>query len=471
MTQQSWITKPEEYIRGLVESYIFFQEEEDEDFSFSVSQASFYLKCKILPVMREWNKMDFLPSPEWLMLFCYVGDSCYTTLSSSGELALYKNLVMQLCLENRTLISLLNEVHQEKGLSPSVVGRALFLTCPLGDLSRSYQGPVSSFIRNFPDFLENFLLYFNSQYMAKVHMAGIDFSWIKEQLSLQTKEKALSLLNSPLRPRDIEQEKSFLKIKKKLEENFSSTNLLEEKFFQKYLKENSKSELFLNIYKKLRPLFQSPSFTFSKDSFGGGYQDISTQGKLQHLILSQLAYPEEEFWRRLSAKELLFYEPERLTQRANSEQWVFLDNSALTWGITRKASLAFSLAIWRQAKQEGAEVCLFGGGKLDKPFTSLDSPRELKRFLNFQRWRVNWERELPQLLSKAKEQIEKSLSLHLYICTEEGYREKIFQIIEKAPLPSELKLYLFTCNLANGKTELWKRERPWKKLFQIILLP
>src|SRR5205807_6694659 len=85
----------------------------------------------------------------------------------------------------------------------------------------------------------------------------------------------------------------------------------------------------------------------------GGYADVTTHGRPDQVLPSQLALDEWDFLRRYADHELLYFRREEPHTRTDHELLVLLDQGVRTWGDVRLVLAAAVLALGRLAGRRG----------------------------------------------------------------------------------------------------------------------
>jgi WD40 repeat protein len=113
------------------------------------------------------------------------------------------------------------------------------------------------------------------------------------------------------------------------------------------------AKVVLSFVMRLLPLFNGQMHGAGSQSWAmGGYNDVSRRGALHNILLSELAYPEEEFLRRLSEGETLYYKHTAPPQPQPYQTVALFDGSPLTWGNSRLLGVAATLALAVHAQRQ-----------------------------------------------------------------------------------------------------------------------
>ncbi|WP_422926617.1 hypothetical protein [Singulisphaera sp. PoT] len=88
----------------------------------------------------------------------------------------------------------------------------------------------------------------------------------------------------------------------------------------------------------------------------GGYSDLSTRGLPEQIVPSQLVLDSDEFVRRFSQNELLYFQRETPQSPFNLELILLLDQGVRTWGEVRPILVASLMALARRAERAGFSV-------------------------------------------------------------------------------------------------------------------
>jgi len=108
----------------------------------------------------------------------------------------------------------------------------------------------------------------------------------------------------------------------------------------------------------------------------GGYTDIVTQGKVEHLLPTQFALDEFEFLRRYAERELLYFRREEPPVQNREELIVLLDQGVRTWGDVRLVLAAGMLAFGKNASARELPFLVAttgNGGKIIDPLQAEDA--------------------------------------------------------------------------------------------------
>ncbi|MFO0675196.1 MAG: hypothetical protein U0169_01585 [Polyangiaceae bacterium] len=89
-----------------------------------------------------------------------------------------------------------------------------------------------------------------------------------------------------------------------------------------------------------------------------GYAGIGTKGSVDSLVLSELAWDEEEFGRRFVENELLYYARERSSDVADRLHYVLVDASASMRGDRQVFARGLSIALAKKLQLGGEDVWL-----------------------------------------------------------------------------------------------------------------
>ncbi|MBI5368428.1 MAG: hypothetical protein HZA54_15435, partial [Planctomycetes bacterium] len=187
----------------------------------------------------------------------------------------------------------------------------------------------------------------------------------------------------------------------------------------------------------------------------GGYADLTNRGPFDRLVISELAYPEEEFLRRHVEGEQLYYDLEAPPRQAPAVELVLLDGSPMTWGTPRLAGQAAALAVLERARAGRRAVRLFGAAEPLIEFSDLDTRAGLGRLLDHQRWRQGLEGPLAAVLSRAGETAaEVGAALDVFVCTEAGRVEEVERLLRALDRPPGLRAHLFSVDCLSGTARL-----------------
>lgn len=95
----------------------------------------------------------------------------------------------------------------------------------------------------------------------------------------------------------------------------------------------------------------------------GGYADITTRGRPEHLLPTQFGLEPDEFVRRFSENELLYFRREEPHSRLREEIVLLLDQGVRTWGEVRLLLTAAAMALARSAGKTGTPLRLATTGR------------------------------------------------------------------------------------------------------------
>jgi len=110
----------------------------------------------------------------------------------------------------------------------------------------------------------------------------------------------------------------------------------------------------LSLVETLEGMLTLPSRVLQRATLPtGGYTDLSTRGHPERILPSQLVLDGDEFIRRYSENELLFFEREAPQTPQSHGVVVLLDQGVRTWGHVRLILLAALLSLGRRAERSG----------------------------------------------------------------------------------------------------------------------
>jgi hypothetical protein len=98
----------------------------------------------------------------------------------------------------------------------------------------------------------------------------------------------------------------------------------------------------------------------------GGYADITTRGRPEHLLPAQFALDDLEFLRRFAERELLYFHREEPRAPTAEELVIVLDCGVRTWGDVRLVLTAAALALVRRAARLGTPSRLTSTGHVGR---------------------------------------------------------------------------------------------------------
>ncbi|MGZ3456716.1 MAG: hypothetical protein ACXVEF_44330, partial [Polyangiales bacterium] len=113
----------------------------------------------------------------------------------------------------------------------------------------------------------------------------------------------------------------------------------------------------------------------------GGYQGLARRGSLDSMVLTELAWDDDELSRRLLDDEVLFHARERSEEEAPRLHLVLVDASASMRGDRTTFARGVAIALAKRLELEGEEARVrFFDGRLYEPFGGVSSgPRGARR--------------------------------------------------------------------------------------------
>jgi hypothetical protein len=115
----------------------------------------------------------------------------------------------------------------------------------------------------------------------------------------------------------------------------------------------------LALASRLEAVLSIPSRRLDRRELqGGGYTDITTRGAPERILPIQFALDGEEFLRRFSERELLYFHREEFREPLTEELVILLDQGVRTWGDVRLLLSAAVVALLRQGERRRIAVKL-----------------------------------------------------------------------------------------------------------------
>jgi hypothetical protein len=117
---------------------------------------------------------------------------------------------------------------------------------------------------------------------------------------------------------------------------------------------------------------------------GQGYAGIGTRGDLDNLVLTELAWDDDEFMRRVANKEVLYYARDQQREEEGREHWLLIDASASMRGDRSTFARAIALATGKKLLLEGERVVYrFFDSRLYPPHGTRDGELPTAHLLSF----------------------------------------------------------------------------------------
>jgi hypothetical protein len=438
------------------------------------------LQNRIYPMVLEWSAVPFLPPAELVVLFDRFAKAPHEWSPADGsDLQLFEDF--GLTLQDGDGIALAITVAKEiEGLPSETVrqavrARALAIACPVARLSGSYTGSIPELRQRLRDAAvvrESYHRHFRQ--IEKLGgpaalLEGIDLAWLAQQSRTWNTKSVRDFLSGRLRPRDEGREEVQVKVDDAAKALVRALQAVVEARLPKLetfdalcetVRARPSGDLAEAILRRVLPVVSLQERSWSSQELPvGGYADLSTRGTYDRLLISNLAYPEEEFVRRVVENELLFYELEAPPAQQPPKQFVFLDAGPATWGIPRLAGAAVALSVAGRARERGAEARIAAAGRVDRPFEDIDRARGVHELLDYQRWGPDLAAELGRWAEAARRESKgHATGADLFVCSEAGKLAEIGEWARAADLPPGLRLHVFTTDLEDGQAALWRRE-------------
>jgi len=440
------------------------------------------LQDRIYPMVLEWSNLPFLPPAELLVLFDRFAvppeEITYSKLDAPER---HPWIFFGATLKDRDGEPLVRILAEElDGLSrlpvrQAVRARALAIVCPTPALPGSFTASISELRPILKSDLSTGMAYHRilKSESWKVTpdslLAGLDQDWMVHQLGSWDRKSIRSFLGGRLRRSNLKDEaiggridaaaRSLTSVLRTIVESrtpkLDSIDALLET-----VRSRPRGELAEAVLRRVLPMVDVSDVAWAHQELPtGGYADISTRGTFDRLLISNLAYPEEEFARRLTEGELLYYELEAPPATQPPKQFVFLDGSPATWGIPRLAGGAVALSVVNRARDRRAEAQVFGAGRMDRPFGNLDRASGVHELLDHQRWNDDLKSDLRFLATQVLQETKgHPTGADLFLCTEADRLREIHEWAGSSELPPQVRLHVFASDQVDGRATLWRRE-------------
>ncbi|MEW6731370.1 MAG: hypothetical protein AB1489_08545 [Acidobacteriota bacterium] len=184
----------------------------------------------------------------------------------------------------------------------------------------------------------------------------------------------------------------------------------------------------LSLVMRLMPLLHLEAIGAGSQPFSlGGYNDISRHGDLDSLLISELAYPTEEFLRRFVENELLYYKREAPPQPKPRTIIYLLDAGPMMWGTARILAVAAAIAMALQAERRHEEFYLLLLGELVLQLRQLLDKNELRQLIDYRSWELSSAAsllEIPALFTSSKNSNERVREIVIAAPNEFGEEEE-----------------------------------------------
>jgi len=177
-----------------------------------------------------------------------------------------------------------------------------------------------------------------------------------------------------------------------------------------------------------------------QQTFGiDGYAAIERVGHLDSLVLSQLAYDEDVFLRKLVDRELFYYTHEKQFESENRVHHILIDGSASMRGVREVFARGLGLALCKRLSVLGEEVLVrFFDSRISDGVRAGPMGNEVPYILNFRSERGrNYGAVSRQLLSEFSAPSRRDHRPLVYLLTHgecEMPREVVASLAERAPI-------------------------------------
>ncbi len=440
------------------------------------------LQERIYPMILEWSNLPFLPPPELLVLF----DGFATKMEEVDHIQRdfkFRSLWIYFAStlvdrDGRPLMLTLSE--ELEGLSRTAVrqavrARALALLCPTPKLAGSFTDSIPKLREALKSEVGNGITFHRilrtSSWKTHPHdlFAPLDHDWMAHQLKSWDQKSIRTFLSGRLRQRNLKAGEVEVKIDQAARALTGVLQAIIQTRTPKLdtldaildvVRSRPSGALAEAVLRRVLPLVNVNEVSWaSQEMPTGGYVDISTRGTFDRLLISNLAYSDEEFARRMTEGELLYYELEAPPASQPPRQYVLLDASPATWGIPRLAGGAVALSVLNRARERRADAAIFGAGRIDRPFTDLDRASGVHELLDHQRWEEELAPDLRALSARvAKETKNHPTGADLFLCTEADRLQEIHDWARSSDLPPGIRLHVFASDQIDGRATLWRRE-------------
>lgn len=259
-----------------------------------------------------------------------------------------------------------------------------------------------------------------------------------------------------------------------LEQRAAETRIAGREEWQRVLREVESGAYLSAAFLRLLPLLKlEPPGGSSQALPVGGYSDLSNRGPFDRLLISELAYPEEEFLRRFAEGEQLYYDLESPPPRVPAAECILLDGSPMTWGIARLAGQAATLALVESGRAGGKSVQVFGAADPLREFAGLDTRDGVRQLLAHQRWAAHLDRPLAAALARGAELGRATpAGADLIVCTEAGRVGEIRRAARAAEARAGVRLHVFAVDCVTGTARLLRlRDIGHDEVFRLELHP
>ncbi len=453
-----------------------------EDRTADRGQVQTVLDERLYPMILEWSNLPFLPPPELLVLFDRFATSIEEFDYVNREFQ-YRSLWIFFAStlvdrDGRPLMLTLTE--ELEGLTrltvrQAVRARALALLCPTPKLEGSFTGSIAKLrealkSREYVDMFYHRVLRGPSWKLRPYDLfAELDHDWMAHQVRSWDQKAIRAFLSGRLRQRNLKTEEVEGKVDLAARALTGVLQAIIQARTPKLdtldaildvVRSRPSGALAEAVLRRVLPLVNVNEVSWaSQEMPTGGYVDISTRGTFDRLLISNLAYSDEEFARRMTEGELLYYELEAPPASQPPKQYVLLDASPTTWGIPRLAGSAVALSVVNRARERRADAAIFGAGRIDRPFTDLDRSSGIHELLDHQRWEDDLTADLRALTARVTQETRgHPTGADLFLCTEADRLKEIHDWARSSDLPTGVRLHVFASDQINGRATLWRRE-------------
>jgi len=437
---------------------------------------------RLYPMILEWSNLPFLPPPELLVLFDRFATSMEEFDYVRREFR-YRSIWIYFAstLVDRDARPLMLTLTEElEGLSrmpvlQAVRARALAILCPTPKLAGSFTAAIPK-LREALKSSEYVDMFYHRVLRSpswRVHpydlFATLDHDWMAHQLKSWDHKSIRSFLSGRLRLRNLKSEE----LEGRVDQAARALTIALHQIIQakapkletmdailEVVRSRPSGALAEAVLRRVLPLVAVNEVSWaSQEMPTGGYVDLSTRGTFDRLLISNLAYSDEEFARRMTEGELLYYELEAPPASQPPKQYVLLDASPGTWGIPRLAGSAVALSVVNRARERRADATIFGAGRIDRPFTDLDRATGIHELLDHQRWEEDLTADLSALSTRVTQETKgHPTGADLFLCTEADRLQEIHDWARSSDLPAGVRLHVFASDPIDGRATLWRRE-------------
>ncbi|MBI3271344.1 MAG: hypothetical protein HYZ53_20275 [Planctomycetes bacterium] len=383
----------------------------------------------LLPLLQEWYRADAFPPLDLVLAYSgalrlrgTIGEGFGAVLTAAvmrdrGGWS-FRSAVERVCL-----------AAEDPTERPRIEARGLHLLTRDLELPGTLRGRVGELYRLLrdPKALAEALAVPLRRAVPK--LAAGDLQALRDRLDLLSQDDVVKALSQSLgaarrdnTTRVLRRRQAVQVLRGNLERKLEDPPVQDREGLLRVLAASDSGEYLRAAFLRLLPVFRVRPPAGGSQAFPvGGYADLSNRGPFDRLLISELAYPEEEFVRRFAEGEQLYYDLEAPPRRTPPVQLVLLDDAPTTWGIARLAGQAAALSLLERAWETGAAVRIFSPGAVPVEFEGLDGHAGLARLLEHQRWEEGLADALASLFARGEELgADAASGVDLIVCTEEG---------------------------------------------------